>query len=136
MTRERKALEDIKGTFYVSTKDYRFLVLGWCKFLIRPYMKPFSELERSHKFFISSDDGEQYVMRVRNVRKYDDICQAIDEANYTSMVPEAETMSLNRVRMYAMTYFNGPRTRAYKREHGVEPAVMVIEVEPYQDPKD
>lgn len=122
--------------FYVSNRDYAFLVLGWCNFMIRPFIKPFSDLDYSHKFYITNDDEEKYMMRVRSISVHKDVCEAIDESNYTKILPEAETQTLNVVRLRAAKALTGPRVRKYISKHGTEPQVMVIEVEPYIDPRE
>jgi len=130
-----KQNEDILN-FYMSNKDYAFLVLGWCKFMIRPYITPFSNLKYSQKFYISNDDEEKYLMRVQNISIYKNICEAIDKFNYTKILPESHTLTLNMARMLAVKTLIGPRFHKYKEKHGIEPPVMIIELEPYKDPRE
>lgn len=129
-------MKEIQTNFYVSNTDFRFLVLGWSKYLIRPFVKPFSELNYNSKFLITNDNENQYLMRVRNIGVFDKIVEAVDEFNYTKVIPDAQIMSLDLVRIKVISMLNTPTTRKYKQKHGVDPKIMVIEVEPYMDPKE
>lgn len=75
-------------------------------------------------------------MRVRNIGVFDKIVEAVDEFNYTKVIPDAQIMSLDLVRIKVISMLNTPTTRKYKKKHGVDPKIMVIEVEPYMDPKE
>lgn len=122
--------------FYVSNTDFRFLVLGWCKYMIRPFVKPFSELKYNSQFLITNDYEDQYLMRVRDVKVFDSVVEAVNETNYTKVIPDAQIMPLDLVRLKVVSMLQSPRARRYKQKHGVEPKIMVIEAIPFKDPKE
>lgn len=129
-------LNEIQTNLYVSNLDFRFLVLGWCKYLVRPCVKPFSQMKYNSKFVIINDNENKYIMRVCDVKLLDNVGEAVNHTNYTNILPNSQTMSLDLVRMKVLAQLQSPKTKKYKVKHGNDPKVMVIEVEPFIDPKE
>jgi len=128
--------KELQLNFYVSNTDFRFLVLGWCKYMIRPFVKPFRELKYNSQFLITNDNEDQYLMRARDVKIFDTIVEAVNETNYTEVIPNAQLLPLDVVRLNVVGMLQSPRARQYRRKHGVEPKIMLIEVFPFKDPKE
>ena len=122
-------------SFYLSAMEYRYAVLGWCSFLIRPHVEPFSRLKFSDKFLIKGEEGE-YVCRVDDVRVFDDVTDAVTETNFRMVWPNASLLSLDRVRFLVSTQVYNNRYRQHIKKYGLPPKIMLIRYSLHKDPKD
>lgn len=121
-------------TFNLSINDYRHAVMGWCKFLIKAFVEPYSKLEYGSKFVIKGENGE-YICRVDDVSVFDSLAEAVNEDNYRRVWPDASLMSLDRVRYLASIQVYNSRYREHIRKHGAVPKVMVINYSLHTDPR-
>lgn len=132
-SRIRKASNDV--VFNLSALEYRHAVLGWCSYLIRPCVTPFSDLRYSDRFTIRSEDGE-YICRVDDVKTFDDVFDAITLDNYRTVWPDSILMSLDQVRYKASIQICNSRYRQHIKEHGLPPKIVLIRYSLHKDPKD
>lgn len=120
---------------YLSRDDYRFLILGWCKYLIRPRVPPFTKLAYGSRVQLISDDTS-YIVRVLGVQSYDCITEAVTERNYKSLVPSSEVMTLLGAQFSATRFIGGQHVKDYMKAHGKHPGVLVIKLDIDSDPKE
>lgn len=121
--------------FYLSAVEYRYAVLGWCSYLIRPHVEPFSRLKHGDKFVIKGEEGE-YICRVDDVSVFEDVTEAVTESNYRVVWPDATLLSLDRVRFLASTQVYNNRYRQHIKKYGLPPKVILLRYSLYKDPKD
>lgn len=121
--------------FYLSAFEYRYAILGWCSYLIRPNVEPFSKLKHGDKFVIKGEEGE-YICRVDDVSVFDDVSETVTESNYRVVWPDAALLSLDRVRFLASVQVYNNRYRQHIKKYGLPPKVMLIRYSLYKDPKD
>lgn len=123
-------------SFYLSTHEYRYAVLGWCSYLVRPNVAPFSELKHGDKFKICGEtETDYYVCRVDDVAVFEDVSEAVNEHNYRMVYPDGTVMTLDRVRyLISMQVYNN-RYRQHIKKYGNPPKVMVLKYSLYCDPK-
>lgn len=110
--------------------------MGWCKFIIKPFLEPYTELKWMSKIEIVGEEGETFILACRNVQCYDSIIDAVNPDNYSRVVPGGEIMTLECARYLASLMIAGPRSKAFFAKHNRMPKVLVIEVMPYDDPKE
>lgn len=121
--------------FYLSALEYRHAVMGWCSYLIRPYVEPFNGLKYSDKFAIKGEEGA-YICRVDDVSVFEDVFEAVNESNYRTVWPDATLMTLDRVRYLASVQVYNNRYRQHIKKYGLPPKVMLIRYSLYKDPRD
>lgn len=122
-------------SFNLSVNEYRHALMGWCSYLIRPYIEPFSNLKHCDKFKISGDDG-YYVCRVDDINVYDDLIETVTRDNFRKIYPDASLMSLDHVRyMVSLQVYNN-RYKQHIKKYGVPSKIMLIKYSLYNDPKE
>jgi hypothetical protein len=134
MTRVRKASHRV--IFNLSALEYRHAVLGWCSYLIKPFVDPFDTLRYNDRFTIRNEDGEEYVCRVDDVKVFNDIFDTITPENYRVVWPDSLLLNIDQVRYKACLQVCNSRFRQHIKQHGLPPKVMLIRYSLYIDPKD
>ena len=122
-------------SFNLSVNEYRHAVMGWCSYLIRPFVEPFSKLKHCDKFKISGEGG-YYICRVDEISVFEDIAETVTQDNFRRVFPDASLMTLDRVRYLVSTQVYNNRYRQHIRKHGVPPKIMLIRYSLYNDPKE
>lgn len=133
MNKVKKAPRHV--VFNLSTLEYRHAVLGWCSYLIRPFIEPFDTLSHSDRFTIRSEDGE-YICRVNDVKVFNDIFDTITPENYRVVWPDSLLLTVDQVRYKACQQVCNSTFRQHIKKHGLPPRVMLIRYSLYRDPKD
>jgi hypothetical protein len=123
-------------SFYLSALEYRHAVLGWCSYIIRPNVEPFSKLKHSDKFKIIGENSEYYICRVDDIKVYEDVSEAVNESNYRSVFPDGSLMSIDRVRFMVSIQVYNNRYKQHIKKYGLPPKVAVIKFSLYNDPKE
>ena len=134
MNRVRRASDHV--IFNLSAQEYRHAVMGWCSYLIRPFVDPFDTLRYNDRFTIRNEDGETYVCRVDDVKIFNDIFDTITPENYRVVWPDSILLKLDQVRYRACLQICNSRFRQHIKEHGLPPKIMLIRYSLYRDPKD
>lgn len=122
-------------TFNLCHKDYRFAVMGWCSFLLRPCVEPYCALKYGDRFRIKGEEGE-YICRVDDVTLHDDVMAAVTDDNYKNVWPDASLLPLSRVQYLASLQVYSSRYARYVKKHNKRPKVMLIKYSLYADPRE
>lgn len=122
-------------TIFLSEKEFRFGLMGWCKYLVRNCVSPFKELSWGALFRITADE-RSYICRVDEVKVFDDVRQIVAEENYTEFFPDASIMTKFTLMNQLSLQLNNKRRADYIKKHNVPPKILLLKYSLYKDPRD
>ena len=121
-------------TFNLSNQEFSHAILGWCKYLIRPYIKPYTMLKIFDDFLISGEENK-YICRVDNIQLFDNINETITHENCNKVWFDSAILSLERVRYLASLQIFNKRYKDYYKVHGIHPKIALIKYSLHKDPR-
>jgi hypothetical protein len=120
--------------FNLSRKDFLYAVMGWCKFLIRPFIEPYTELKIMDYIYINGEEGS-YIGRVEKIELFDNLNEAITPTNLISIFPDSTVVNIEKARYLSSIQLYNKKYKLYKKENGVSPKILVICYGLIKDPK-
>lgn len=121
-------------SFNLSRKDFSHAVMGWCKFLIRPYLEPYTDLKVMDYIYINGEEGS-YIGRVEKLELFDNVQEAITPVNFLQMCPDSTIVNVERAQYLTSVQIYNKKYKHYKEENGVSPKILVIRYSLIKDPK-
>lgn len=120
--------------FNLQDEEYIHFVMGWCRFIIRPYVKPYTNMEMFDKFKISNNKN-YYYCKVSNISLFDKLEEVITEQNYTTICYNTMHLSFKQAKNLAALRVYNSKYKDYYKENGKLPKIMLMEFRLFEDPK-
>ena len=121
-------------SFNLSEKDFSYAVMGWCKYLIRPYVEPYTGLKVMDYITIKGEEGS-YIARVEETTLYESLTNLLKPDNFIRYCPDSTIVNVNQaIRLLSLQVYNR-KYKEYKKQHGVAPKIIVIRYGLIKDPK-
>ena len=121
-------------SFNLSTKEFSYAIMGWCKFLIRPYIEPYTKLKLMDRFKICGEEN-YYICRVEGLNLFDTLEEAITPENCRKVWFDSAILSLHHIQQLASLQVYNRRYKEYVKQTGTKPRILLIHYSLNKDPK-